>query len=648
MYLKRRVCFAVQRKNKGNDLMSTKPTNQFSLLTERRFAPFFWTQFLGAGNDNIFKFAFTVLATFHAAEWGGLDAKLAGPIIGGLFILPFVLFSATSGQLADKYDKAAIARLVKNMEIGFMVVIGAGFVWQLPVALYVGVFLMGCHSTLFGPAKFAYLPQHLRETELTGGNGLVEMGTFVAILLGTMLGGALVAIPGMGPTYVAVGSIVIAVAGRIAASFIPASPAPAPELKINWNPVTETWANLKIANKNRVVFLSMIGISWLWFFGSIFLTSFTGFAKEVLSGNEQIVTLLLATFSVGIGIGSVLCEKMSGHRVEIGLVPFGAIGMTLFSVDLYFASSGMTVGKLIGAAEFISIGKNWRIIADLFLLAMFSGFYSVPLYALMQARTEKEFRARIIAANNILNALFMVVASLMAATLLQSGLTLPQLYLVVGLMNAAVALFIFKLVPEFLMRFIIWMLIHTFYRVDKEGLDNIPDEGPCVLVCNHVSFVDALVIGGCIQRPVRFVMDHRIFKIPVLNFVFRTAGTIPIASAKEDAVMLEKAYERIDAYLKDGEVVCIFPEGRITDNGDLYPFKKGITRIIERTPVPVIPMALRGLWGSFFSRWGGDAMRYPRGFFSRIALVIDKSWEPSMVTPEGLQAKVAEIRGDWK
>jgi 1-acyl-sn-glycerol-3-phosphate acyltransferase len=628
--------------------MTTQSTNQFSLLGERRFAPFFWTQFLGAGNDNIFKFAFTVLATFHASAWGGLDAKLAGPVIGGLFILPFVLFSATAGQLADKYDKAAISRLVKNLEIGFMLVIGAGFVWQLPAALYVGVFLMGCHSTLFGPAKFAYLPQHLRETELTGGNGLVEMGTFVAILLGTMIGGALVAIPGMGPTYVAFVSVAIAIAGRIAAGFIPASPAPVAELKINWNPLTETWANLKIANKDRVVFLSMIGISWLWFFGSVFLTSFTGFAKEVLSGNEQVVTLLLATFSIGIGLGSVLCEKMSGHRVEIGLVPFGAIGMTVFAVDLYFGSRGLTVGPLIGAAEFIGVGKNWRILADLFLLAMFAGFYSVPLYALMQARTDKQFRARIIAANNILNALFMVVASLMAAALLQSGLTLPQLYLVVGIMNAAVALFIFKLVPEFLMRFIIWMLIHTFYRVEKVGLEHIPDEGPCVLVCNHVSFVDALVIGGCIQRPVRFVMDFRIFKIPVLNFVFRTAGTIPIASKKEDAVMLEKAYERIDAYLKDGEVVCIFPEGRITDNGDLYPFKKGITRIIERTPVPVIPMALRGLWGSFFSRWGGDAMRYPRGFFSRIALVIDKAWLPEVVTPEGLQGKVAEIRGEWK
>ena len=622
--------------------------SQFALLTQRRFAPFFWTQFLGAGNDNIFKFAFTVLATYHAAQWGGLDAKIAGPVIGGLFILPFVLFSATAGQLADKYDRAAIARLVKNFEIAFMMVIAAGFAFAMPVFLFIGVFLMGCHSTLFGPAKFAYLPQHLRNDELTGGNGLVEMGTFVAILLGTMLGGALVAMPDVGPTYVAIVSLVVAVLGRVAAGFIPLSPAPVPDLKVNWNPVTETWANLKIANRNRPVFLSMIGISWLWFFGSIFLTSFTGFAKEVLSGNEQVVTLLLAVFSVGIGLGSVLCEKMSGHRIEIGLVPFGSIGMTLFAVDLYFASHGMTSGALIGAGEFIKIGANWRVLADLFLLAMFAGFYSVPLYAMMQSRTEPDFRARIIAANNILNALFMVVASGMAAAILHAGLSLPQLFLTVAIMNAAVALFIFNLVPEFLMRFIIWMLIHTFYKLDKKGLENIPEEGPCVLVCNHVSFVDALVIGGAIQRPVRFVMDYRIFNVPVLNFVFRTAGTIPIASAKENPDMLERAYEKIAQYLADGEIVCIFPEGRITDNGDLYPFKKGITRILERTPVTVIPMALRGLWGSFFSRWGGTAMRYPRGFFSRIALEIAPAWQPARVTPEALQTKVAELRGEWK
>jgi 1-acyl-sn-glycerol-3-phosphate acyltransferase len=330
-------------------------------------------------------------------------------------------------------------------------------------------------------------------------------------------------------------------------------------------------------------------------------------------------------------------------------VPFGSIGMTLFAVDLYFASRGLKPGaELLSVMQFIKPWQHWRVMADLFLLAMFAGFFSVPLYALMQSRSEKAYRARIIAANNILNAVFMVVASIMAALLLKAGLTLPQLYLVVAIMNAAVALYIFLLIPEFLMRFLIWMLIHTFYRVDKKGLENIPDEGACVLVCNHVSFVDALVIGGCIQRPVRFVMDHRIFKIPVLNFVFRTAGTIPIASAKENPEMLERAYEKIDAYLADGEIVCIFPEGRITDTGELYPFKKGISRIIERRPVPVIPMALQGLWGSFFSRWGGTAMRYPRGVFSRIALTIDQAWPPQGVTPEALQDKVLALRGDWK
>ena len=628
--------------------VKTEAQSQFQLLRQRRFAPFFWTQFLGAGNDNIFKFAFTVLATYQAAAWGGLDAKIAGPVIGGLFILPFMLFSATAGQLADKYDKAQLARLVKNLEIVFMLVIASGFALRMVSLLFVGVFLMGCHSTLFGPVKFAYLPQHLAESELTGGNGLVEMGTFVAILLGTMLGGALIAIPEVGPTYVAATSLLVAVIGRIAAGMWPVSPAPDPDLKINWNPFTETWHNLKIAARDRTVFHSLIGNSWLWFFGSIFLTSFTGFAKEVLGGNEQVVTLLLALFSIGIGLGCVLCEKMSGHKVEIGLVPFGSIGMTVFAIDLFFASKGMQPTAVEGLAPFLQIGRNWRVMADLFLLAMFAGFYSVPLYALMQARAEKTYRARIIAANNILNAIFMVVASIMAAGLLSAGLTLPQLFLVVGIMNMAVALYIFLLVPEFLMRFLVWMLIHTFYRVKKDGLRNIPDEGACVLVCNHVSFVDALVIAGCVPRPVRFVMDFRIFKVPVLNFVFRTAGAIPIASAKEDPEMLENAYDRIDEYLKQGEIVCIFPEGRITDNGDLYPFKKGVTRIIERTPVPVIPMALRGLWGSFFSRWGGVAMRYPRGVFSNIALVIDTAWPAATVTPEGLQSKVAALRGDWK
>ena len=624
--------------------------SQFALLTERRFLPFFLTQFFGAANDNVFKFAFTVLATYSAAQWGGLDPKSAGAVIGGLFILPFVLFSATAGQLADRYEKSTLIRFIKNLEIAIMLAIAAGFVWKVVFLLFAGVFLMGLHSTLFGPVKYAYLPQHLDETELTGGNGMVEMGTFVAILAGTIVGGALVALPGTGPHWVAAVSILLAVVGRVAAGFIPHSPAPDPALRINWNPVSETWTNLQHARGNRTVFLSMLGISWLWFFGSIFLTTFTGFAKATLGGDQNVVTLLLAVFSIGIAVGSLLCERLSGHKVEIGLVPFGSIGMTLFAIDLWLASADMTPAALAGIGAFVANHANWRVMADLFLLALFAGFYSVPLYALIQLRCEPSHRARIIAANNILNALFMVVASSMAAILLHQGLSLPQLYLVVGVLNAAVAVYIYTLVPEFLMRFIVWILVHSIYRLEKSGLEKIPDDGPALIVCNHVSFVDALVIAAACRRPVRFVMDHQIFKIPVLSFVFRTGKSIPIASAKQDPAMMERAFAEVSKALRAGDIVVIFPEGRITDTGDLYPFRPGVTRILAADPVPVVPIALRGLWGSFFSRKDGAAMTKPWRLrpFSKIGLVVGSAVPAAAATPEALQANVLALRGDWR
>jgi 1-acyl-sn-glycerol-3-phosphate acyltransferase len=612
-------------------------SSQFALLTQRRFAPLFWTQFLGAANDNLFKFAFTLLATYHAAQWGGGDGATAGFVIGAIFIAPFLLFSATSGQLADKIERAKLMRFVKNLEIAVMAIAAAGFVTQSATLLYACVFLMGLHSTLFGPVKYAYLPQHLADSELTGGNGLVEMGTFVAILLGTMAGGLLVKTGESGPTMVAAGCMALAVAGRAAAHFIPLSPAPEPSLAINWNPFSETWRSLKLAARDRSVFHSLLGISWLWFFGSIFLTAITPFGRDVLHGDEGLVTELLTVFSVGIGLGALACEKLSGRKVEIGLVPFGSIGMTLFAVDLWLASRGTSIAM-------------WRVMADLFLLAFFGGLYSVPLYAVIQSRSEPTHRARIIAANNILNALFMIVAALMSKALLDRGLTLPQLFLVVGIMNAAVAAYVYTLVPEFLMRFICWLLVHSVYRLEKKGLENIPETGPAVLVCNHVSFVDALVILAASPRPIRFVMDHRIFKVPVLSFVFRTGKAIPIAPAKEDEALLNAAYDRVAEALEQGEVVAIFPEGRITETGDMNPFRGGVKRIVDRTPAPVVPLALKGLWGSFFSRVEGSAMTAPfrRGVFSKIALEAAPAVAPAAVTPEGLQQTVAAMRGDWR
>jgi 1-acyl-sn-glycerol-3-phosphate acyltransferase len=626
--------------------------SQFKLLSERRFGPLFWTQFLGAANDNLFKFSFTLLATYHAAQWGGVDPATAGFVIGAIFIAPFLLFSATSGQLADKIEKGRLMRFVKSFEIVVMLIAAAGFLTANAAPLYAAVFLMGLHSTLFGPVKYAYLPQHLEESELTGGNGLVEMGTFVAILAGTIAGGILVKASPAGAASVAVACVITAVIGRIAAHFIPLSPAPDSALAINWNPFIETWRNLVIAARDRAVFHSLLGISWLWFFGSIFLTSFTPFARLVLGGDENVVTLLLAVFSIGIGLGALACERLSGRKVEIGLVPFGSIGMTLFAIDLWLASRGFAVPAEAGIHSFLAHWPSWRVMADLFFLAFFGGLFSVPLYALIQMRSEPSHRARIIAANNILNALFMIVAALMAKALLDAGLTFPQLFLVVGLMNAAVAAYIYMLVPEFLMRFICWLLVHSFYRLEKSGLDNIPHEGPAVLVCNHVSFVDPLVILAASPRPIRFVMDHRIFKTPIVSFVFRTGKAIPIAPAKQDPKLMDAAFDAVARALEAGELVAIFPEGRITDNGELYPFRPGIRRILDRTPVPVIPLALKGLWGSFFSRRDGPAMTKPtrifKRIFSRIALEAAPAVAPQSATPESLQAIVQAMRGDRK
>jgi hypothetical protein len=419
-----------------------------------------------------------------------------------------MLFSATSGQLADKYEKSRLIRLIKLFEIAIMTIGLAGFAAGSVVLLFVALALLGVHSTLFGPVKYAILPQHLRIDELVGGNGLVEMGTFVAILLGTIAGGLVVAIRPGGTLAAGGVTIAIAVAGWLISRRIPQTPAVAPQLEINWNPFTETWANLKLASDNLVVWRSMLGISWFWFYGAIYLAQLPAFTQRVLGGDEHVFTLLLALFSIGIGVGSLLCERLSGRKVEIGLVPFGSIGLTVFAFDLWLASRDLTGTGEAGIATFLASGAHWRVAADIVLLGVFGGFYTVPLYALIQARTVPSHRSRIIAANNILNALFIIVSAAVAIGLLRAGVSIPELFAVVGVMNGLVAVYIYTLVPEFLMRFLAWLLIHTVYRVDQQGLENIPDEGACVVVCNHVSYVDAIVIAACVRRPIRFDTDR--------------------------------------------------------------------------------------------------------------------------------------------
>ncbi len=608
--------------------------------------PFFWTQALGALNDNIFKNALAALLVFQGSRLAGLNTDQVVNLSAMVFILPFFLFSALFGQFADKYEKSMQVRRVKLLEVVIMLTATLGF-WLNNLSLLLGVlFMLGFQSTIFGPIKYGILPQMLDKRELVGGNALVEMGTFVAILAGTIIGPQLAGIEASWPFWVSLAALAVAVAGYGFSRGIPEAPAVAPELNINWNIFTETFRNIRFINENQTVLNSVLGISWFWFFGATVLVQIPSYSQNVIGGDEDLMSGLLAMFIIGISTGSLLCERLSGRQVEIGLVPFGAIGLTLFGADLYFASPSAAV-QGITLSAFLADSGNWRIVADLLLIGVFGGFYIVPLYALVQQRSEASHRSRVIAGNNILNALFMVIAAIFAMLMLgKAGFSIPQLFLITAVLNAIVAVYIFTLVPEFLMRFLIWILIHTIYRVRVTGLDHIPEEGPVILAANHVSFADPLIIGGMIRRPVNFVMYHKIYRIPLLHFIFKTGKAIPIASREEAPEVLEDAYRRMHRVLDTGDVLGIFPEGAITHDGNIQTFRKGIDKIVSERPTAVVPLALCNLWGSLFSRRDPLLKRRPYKLWARIELRIGEPIPADEVNAERLEAEVRRLRGD--
>jgi MFS family permease len=436
-------------------------SSQFALFAQRRFGPFFWTQFLGAFNDNLFKTALVTILTYEALSWTTFDSGLLNNLIPGLFILPFVLFSATAGQLADKLEKSRLAQYVKLLEIGIMMIAAVGWMTHNLWLLVGAVAGMGLHSTLFGPVKYAYLPQHLRSEELIGGNGVVEMGTFVGILLGEILGSILVMLNPWGVRIVAGGTIAVAVLGWIASRAIPVSPAPVPELKIAWNPLAETVRNIAFTRHNRPVFIAVLANSWFWFYGAIVLAQFPVYAKDYLHGDHSVFVLLLTLFSLGIGVGSLLCERLSGRKIEIGLVPLGAIGLSAFGFDLYLASLQYAGPASVDMGGFLAQQGSLRILFDCVMIGMFGGFYIVPLFALVQSRCDRRHISRTIAGMNIVNALFMVAAALAAMAMLRAGFTIPQIFMATACLNTLVAIGLFLWMPEFLVRFRAWLLIRA-------------------------------------------------------------------------------------------------------------------------------------------------------------------------------------------
>ncbi len=624
-------------------------SSQFSLLGQRRFGPFFATQFLGALNDNIFRNGLVILVTFQGVRVAGMNHSQLANVAGALFILPFFLFSATAGQLADKYEKSMLMRRIKLLEIALMLIAALAFVAESYSVLLLVLFLMGCQSTLFGPVKYAYLPQQLATEELVGGNALVESGTYVAIILGLIVGGLAVAIDPENQATLAVCLIIVALSGYFASRQVPATSAVDPDLKINWNAWAETWRIVGFARAERSVFLAILGISWFWFFASAMTLQIPAYTQDILNGNEVVTTSLLIAFAIGVGIGSLLCERMSDHRIELGLVPFGSIGLSAFAIDLYFAQPVASSTAVASLAEFLSQPGSWRVLIDLSFLGAFGGFYSVPLYALIQKRSKRRYLSRIIAANNIINAIFMVSASVLSIAILKSGMSIPELFLILAVLNAMVATYIYTLLPEFLMRFLAWILINIFYRVQTAGLENIPETGPAVVVCNHVSFMDPILLGGSIRRPMRFVMYYKIFQLPLLRFIFRHAKAIPIASAREDEQLMNNAFDKVDEELKAGNIVCIFPEGGITRDGEIQRFRPGIEKIIARRAVPVIPVALGRLWGSWFSRRkGGGIRKLPGRLFARVPVNIGEPVAAGDVTAAKLELLVRTLRGDQR
>jgi len=618
---------------------------QFRLLREQRFMPFFSAQALGAFNDNLLKNVLVVLATYQTARYTRLDPKLLVNLAGGLFILPFVLFSGVAGQLADRFDKAAVLKVVKAAEVLIMGLAAAGFLVHDLSLLLASLFLMGVHSTFFAPAKYGLLPQVLRPAELVGGNALVEMGTFLAILFGT-LGAGLLA--GRGDEGIVAAALLgTAALGLLVSLAIPRLPAVAPALHIDWNPWSSSWENINAARRSRSVFLSLLGLSWFWFYGAVILAQLPVYGRFVINGDEQVVSLMLMVFAAAVGCGSLLCERLSGKKVEIGLVPFGSIGLTLFAIDLTLASPRSPAAHVLAAREFLAQPHALRILADLFGIGLFGGFFVVPLYAVVQQRAPPAALSRVIAANSILNALFIVVAALFAAAVLALGASVPQLLLITALLNAGVAVYIYSLVPEFLLRFIAWLLMHSIYRLQERGLDNIPAEGAALLVCNHVSFVDALVISAACRRPIRFVMESAIFAAPVINVLARGMKAVPIASAKEDREVYERAFATVATELAAGQLVCIFPEGRLTSDGAIAAFRPGLMRILAQTPVPVVPLALSGLWGSLFSRRARSLWRrLPYKLLARVRIAAGTPVAAADANPEMLHERVAALCTD--
>ncbi|MGV7220858.1 MAG: acyl-[ACP]--phospholipid O-acyltransferase [Nitrospinales bacterium] len=577
-------------------------SNQTHLLKTKRFLPLFLTQFLGAFNDNVFKNALVILITYSAAKNSSLSPQIMVTAAAGIFILPFFLFSAIAGQMADKYVKAKLIQSIKLIEIVLMICASIGFYFESPNFLMLVLFLMGTQSAFFGPVKYGILPDQLHRDELISGNALIEAGTFVSILLGTILGGLLILVGG-GSTIISSMVIMVAVIGWVCSRFIPSGAPADPDIKIQANIIVSTYQIVQHIREKPAVFRSILGISWFWLFGASFLSQFPTFGKDIIGGNEQVVTLFLAVFSIGIGIGSLFCNKLLKGEIAATYVPLGILGMTVFTIDLFFAigSAGRTSGdELIGVMAFLSTFSNWRILFDLFSIAVCGGLYIVPLYAIMQSMCEEDHRSRTIAGNNVMNAFFMVVSALGITFFLANDFSVTQVFLVIAILNGVVAVYVSTLLPEAIVRSFLQWVFHTLYRVEIKGFENYRKaDSRTIIVANHLSYLDAALLGAYIPDRVTFAINTNVSKqwwMKPFLFLADTFALDPTYPLSTRALISE---------VKKQQKVVIFPEGRLTATGSLMKIYEGPSMIADKAEAKLLPICITGAQYTPFSRLKG-------------------------------------------
>lgn len=574
--------------------------SQFSLLKNPRFVPLLLVQFLGAFNDNVFKNALIILITYRFITQSLLLQQLSVTLAAGLFILPFFIFSALAGQLADKLSKRYLTIIIKGFECIFMVLASIGFYLHSVSLLMLVLFFMGIHSSFFGPIKYAILPDLLKKNELIAGNALVEASTFIAILIGTILGGLLIAnIADL--RWISTIIISIAGVGFITSFFIPATNKGNPSLKLNLHFIHASIKIIQQVKAEKKVFLGILAISWFWLIGATFLTQFPSFTKNILHADASVVTLFLVIFTVGVACGSLFCNQLLKHRISMKWIPISLWLMSIFIIDLYFASRQATSHlELVHFTSFFKFLNHWRICLDLLGLAVSGGIYAVPLYTLIQTDTATEHRARTIAANNIINSLFIVIASIIIIFLLKIDLNVTQIFLLLGVVNAGFAIYATRLIPQGLIKPFLRKILRFLYDVKLNGFENYKEAGESVvIIANHTSFLDVVLLYAFLPEELLFAINSftsRIWWIkPFLYFskVFELDPLNPLA------------IKTLIKEVKKGQKCVIFPEGRITTTGALMKLYEGPGLIADHAKVNLLPIRLQGAQYTPFSRLRG-------------------------------------------